>query len=151
MSLAWKLPYVELINEDRWENQIWDTPLWERKGTRTVNNHLRGCQCACLPEQSCAVCRPEFSVFVGDLASDMNEFQLHQVFKKYPSCKGAKVVTDQYGYSRWGSWAQFEQADVFSVMLLLPSSTFTWNMNFKGTCCDLHICHAFFSVISFLR
>lgn len=45
--------------------------------------------------------RPEFSVFVGDLASEVDDFQLHQVFKKYPSCKGAKVVTDQYGYSRY--------------------------------------------------
>uniref|UniRef100_A0A3Q2TWW7 tRNA selenocysteine-associated protein 1 n=1 Tax=Fundulus heteroclitus TaxID=8078 RepID=A0A3Q2TWW7_FUNHE len=42
---------------------------------------------------------PEFSVFVGDVASEVDDFQLHQVFKKYPSCKGAKVVTDQYGYS----------------------------------------------------
>lgn len=47
--------------------------------------------------------RPEYSVFVGDLASEVDDFQLHQVFKKYPSCKGAKVVTDQYGYSRYGS------------------------------------------------
>lgn len=45
--------------------------------------------------------RPEFSVFVGDLASEVDDFQLHQVFKKYLSCKGAKVVTDQYGYSRY--------------------------------------------------
>uniref|UniRef100_A0AAV2JW13 tRNA selenocysteine-associated protein 1 n=1 Tax=Knipowitschia caucasica TaxID=637954 RepID=A0AAV2JW13_KNICA len=43
---------------------------------------------------------PEFSVFVGDLASEVDDYQLHQAFKKYPSCKGAKVVTDQYGYSR---------------------------------------------------
>ncbi len=47
--------------------------------------------------------RPEFSVFVGDLASEVDDFQLHQVFKKYLSCKGAKVVTDQYGYSRYVS------------------------------------------------
>lgn len=56
------------------------------------------------PESLCDprgdVRRPEFSVFVGDLASDVDDFQLHQVFKKFPSCKGAKVVTDQYGYSR---------------------------------------------------
>lgn len=59
--------------------------------------------------------RPEFSVFVGDLASDVDDFHLHQVFKKYPSCKGAKVVTDQYGYSRYGSGTQFNQADIFCV------------------------------------
>lgn len=40
-------------------------------------------------------------MFVGDLASEVDDFQLHQVFKKYLSCKGAKVVTDQYGYSRY--------------------------------------------------
>lgn len=47
--------------------------------------------------------RPEFSVFVGDLASEVDDFQLLQVFKKFPSCKAAKVVTDQYGYSRYVS------------------------------------------------
>ncbi|KAG7526733.1 tRNA selenocysteine 1-associated 1-like isoform X1 [Solea senegalensis] len=50
---------------------------------------------------------PEFSVFVGDLASEVDDFQLHQVFKKYPSCKGAKVVTDQYGYSRGYGFVKF--------------------------------------------
>uniref|UniRef100_H3C490 tRNA selenocysteine-associated protein 1 n=1 Tax=Tetraodon nigroviridis TaxID=99883 RepID=H3C490_TETNG len=50
---------------------------------------------------------PEFSVFVGDLASDVDDFQLHQVFKKYPSCKGTKVVTDQYGYSRGYGFVKF--------------------------------------------
>ncbi|XP_028283672.1 tRNA selenocysteine 1-associated protein 1-like isoform X2 [Parambassis ranga] len=50
---------------------------------------------------------PEFSVFVGDLASEVDDYQLHQVFKKYPSCKGAKVVTDQYGYSRGYGFVKF--------------------------------------------
>ncbi|KAL6104789.1 uncharacterized protein ACO6RY_14437 [Pungitius sinensis] len=50
---------------------------------------------------------PEFSVFVGDLASEVDDFQLHQVFKKYLSCKGAKVVTDQYGYSRGYGFVKF--------------------------------------------
>ncbi|KAM9322732.1 tRNA selenocysteine 1-associated protein 1-like isoform 2-T2 [Pholidichthys leucotaenia] len=50
---------------------------------------------------------PEFSVFVGDLATEVDDFQLHQVFKKYPSCKGAKVVTDQYGYSRGYGFVKF--------------------------------------------
>lgn len=56
-------------------------------------------------------------MFVGDLASDVEDFQLQQVFKKYPSCKGAKVVTDQYGYSRYDSGTQFDQADIFSVFI----------------------------------
>lgn len=63
----------------------------------------------------CAFRRPEFSVFVGDLASDVDDFQLHQVFKKFPSCKGAKVVTDQYGYSRYGRCAQFDQARLVGI------------------------------------
>ncbi|XP_056148793.1 tRNA selenocysteine 1-associated protein 1-like [Lampris incognitus] len=50
---------------------------------------------------------PEFSVFVGDLASEVDDYQLHQVFKKYPSCKGAKVVTDQYGNSRGYGFVKF--------------------------------------------
>ncbi|XP_072297027.1 tRNA selenocysteine 1-associated protein 1-like [Eucyclogobius newberryi] len=50
---------------------------------------------------------PEFSVFVGDLASEVDDYQLHQAFKKYPSCKGAKVVTDQYGYSRGYGFVKF--------------------------------------------
>ncbi|XP_061792726.1 tRNA selenocysteine 1-associated protein 1-like [Nerophis lumbriciformis] len=49
----------------------------------------------------------EFSVFVGDLPSDANDYQLHQIFKKYSSCKGAKVVTDQYGYSRGYGFVNF--------------------------------------------
>ncbi|XP_054624354.1 tRNA selenocysteine 1-associated protein 1-like [Dunckerocampus dactyliophorus] len=50
---------------------------------------------------------PEFSVFVGDLSSEVDDYQLHQVFKKFPSCKGAKVVTDQYGYSRGYGFVKF--------------------------------------------
>ncbi|XP_028328972.1 tRNA selenocysteine 1-associated protein 1-like [Gouania willdenowi] len=50
---------------------------------------------------------PEFSIFVGDLASEVDDFKLHQVFEKYPSCKGAKVVTDQYGYSRGYGFVKF--------------------------------------------
>lgn len=70
--------------------------------------------------------RPEFSVFVGDLASEVDDFQLHQVFKKYLSCKGAKVVTDQYGYSRYVSSEMgehqpdgSEMSAVFSQMVTL--------------------------------
>lgn len=47
----------------------------------------------------------EFSVFVGDLSSEVDDYQLHQFFlKKYPSCKGGKVVSDQYGNSRYERW-----------------------------------------------
>ncbi|KAL4657110.1 tRNA selenocysteine 1-associated protein 1-like [Arapaima gigas] len=51
---------------------------------------------------------PEYSVFVGDLTSDVDDFQLHQFFvKKYPSCKGGKVVTDAYGNSRGYGFVKF--------------------------------------------
>uniref|UniRef100_A0A6Q2X4T1 tRNA selenocysteine-associated protein 1 n=1 Tax=Esox lucius TaxID=8010 RepID=A0A6Q2X4T1_ESOLU len=51
---------------------------------------------------------PEYSVFVGDLSSDVDDFQLHQFFlKKYPSCKGGKVVSDQYGNSRGYGFIKF--------------------------------------------
>ncbi|XP_062338281.1 tRNA selenocysteine 1-associated protein 1-like [Osmerus eperlanus] len=51
---------------------------------------------------------PEFSVFVGDLSSEVDDYQLHQFFsKKYPSCKGAKVVTDQFGNSRGYGFVKF--------------------------------------------
>ncbi|KAM6948516.1 tRNA selenocysteine 1-associated protein 1-like [Aplochiton taeniatus] len=50
---------------------------------------------------------PEFSVFVGDLSNEVDDFQLHHFFKKYASCKGAKVVTDQYGNSRGYGFVKF--------------------------------------------
>ncbi|XP_041698112.1 tRNA selenocysteine 1-associated protein 1-like [Coregonus clupeaformis] len=50
----------------------------------------------------------EFSVFVGDLSSEVDDYQLHQFFlKKYPSCKGGKVVSDQYGNSRGYGFIKF--------------------------------------------
>ncbi|MBN3285875.1 TSP1L protein, partial [Polyodon spathula] len=44
---------------------------------------------------------PEYSVFVGDLTPEIDDFQLYEFFvKKYASCKGGKVVTDPFGNSR---------------------------------------------------
>ncbi|KAF5906063.1 tRNA selenocysteine 1-associated protein 1-like [Clarias magur] len=51
---------------------------------------------------------PEFSVFVGDLTPEVDDYQLHQFFlKKYPSCKGGKVVTDPYGNSKGYGFVKF--------------------------------------------
>ncbi|KAJ8279591.1 hypothetical protein COCON_G00066570 [Conger conger] len=51
---------------------------------------------------------PEYSVFVGDLSSEVDDFQLYDFFvKKYPSCKGGKVVTDVYGNSRGYGFVKF--------------------------------------------
>lgn len=51
---------------------------------------------------------PEFSVFVGDLTSEVDDYQLHQFFlKKFPSCKGGKVVTDPFGNSKGYGFVKF--------------------------------------------
>ncbi|XP_023682085.1 tRNA selenocysteine 1-associated protein 1-like [Paramormyrops kingsleyae] len=51
---------------------------------------------------------PEYSVFVGDLTPEVDDFQLHQFFmKKYSTCKAGKVVTDQYGNSRGYGFVKF--------------------------------------------
>lgn len=52
---------------------------------------------------------PDFTIFVGDLASDVTDYMLQETFRAhYPSVKGAKVVTDKlsgrmkgYGFVRF--------------------------------------------------
>ncbi|OVA10553.1 RNA recognition motif domain [Macleaya cordata] len=52
----------------------------------------------------------DFTIFVGDLASDVTDYMLQETFRShYPSIKGAKVVTDRttgrskgYGFVRFG-------------------------------------------------
>ncbi|KAI1322903.1 RNA-binding domain-containing protein [Xylariaceae sp. FL0255] len=54
---------------------------------------------------------PEFSIFVGDLGHEVNEFVLVALFQaRFPSCKSAKIMTDQqtgqsrgYGFVRFSS------------------------------------------------
>lgn len=63
-------------------------------------------------------CEPEYSIFVGDLAPDINDYTLQQVFAEhYPSVKSAKVVTDAqtglsrgYGFVRFGSEHDMQRA-----------------------------------------
>ncbi|KAI4390093.1 hypothetical protein MLD38_002242 [Melastoma candidum] len=53
---------------------------------------------------------PEYTIFVGDLASDVTDVMLQEIFKAhYPSVKGAKIVMDKltgrpkgYGFVRFG-------------------------------------------------
>lgn len=53
---------------------------------------------------------PDFTIFVGDLAADVNDYYLLETFKAvYSSVKGAKVVTDRntgrskgYGFVKFG-------------------------------------------------
>jgi len=53
---------------------------------------------------------PEYSIFVGDLGPEVNEFVLVSLFQaRFPSCKSAKIMTDAvsgqsrgYGFVRFG-------------------------------------------------
>ncbi|XP_021594346.1 polyadenylate-binding protein RBP45C isoform X1 [Manihot esculenta] len=53
---------------------------------------------------------PDYTIFVGDLAADVNDYLLQETFRSvYSSVKGAKVVTDRvtgrpkgYGFVRFG-------------------------------------------------
>ncbi|CAN1789802.1 Polyadenylate-binding protein RBP45, partial [Linum perenne] len=62
----------------------------------------------------------DFTVFVGDLAADVNDYLLQETFKTvYPSVKGAKVVTDRvtgrskgYGFVRFGDEGEQRRAMV---------------------------------------
>lgn len=100
-------------------------------------------------------CRPEFSVFVGDLASEVDDFQLLQVFKKFPSCKGAKVVTDQYGYSRYvGSWRLHPALEILckhSVDSVLSPTAFIYlNVLFANCFLNMNLKVFFLKTVTFL-
>lgn len=53
---------------------------------------------------------PDYTIFVGDLASDVTDYMLQETFRAlFPSCKGAKVVIDRltgrtkgYGFVKFG-------------------------------------------------
>ncbi|MCJ1476349.1 hypothetical protein MMC13_005015 [Lambiella insularis] len=52
---------------------------------------------------------PEFSIFVGDLGPEVNEFVLVSLFQsRFPSCKSAKIMTDPIsGMSRGYGFVRF--------------------------------------------
>lgn len=57
----------------------------------------------------------EHSIFVGDLAPEVNDYMLQQAFaEKFPSVRSAKVVTDpSTGYSRRYGFVRFtDEADM---------------------------------------
>lgn len=57
---------------------------------------------------------PEYSIFVGDLGPEVNEYVLVQLFQnRFPSCKSAKIMTDPIsGMSRGYGFVRFsDQAD----------------------------------------
>ncbi|XP_042390709.1 RNA-binding protein L-like isoform X2 [Zingiber officinale] len=64
----------------------------------------------------------DYTIFVGDLAADVTDYLLQETFKnRYPSVKGAKIVTDKltghskgYGFVRFGD--PNEQSSAMSDM-----------------------------------
>ncbi|KAL1862875.1 hypothetical protein VTK73DRAFT_6594 [Phialemonium thermophilum] len=61
---------------------------------------------------------PEYSIFVGDLGPEVNEFVLVSLFQsRFPSCKSAKIMTDAvtgqsrgYGFVRFSDEADQQRA-----------------------------------------
>ncbi|NXN22422.1 TSP1L protein, partial [Nycticryphes semicollaris] len=56
---------------------------------------------------------PDYSIFVGELTPEVDDFQLFDYFlKRYPSCIDCKIATDLLGYSRGYAFVRFgEQGD----------------------------------------
>ncbi|NXF32611.1 TSP1L protein, partial [Nyctibius bracteatus] len=56
---------------------------------------------------------PDYSIFVGELTPEVDDFQLFDYFlKRYPSCMDCKIATDLLGYSRGYAYVRFgEQGD----------------------------------------
>ncbi|NXY50279.1 TSP1L protein, partial [Ceuthmochares aereus] len=56
---------------------------------------------------------PDYSIFVGELTPEVDDFQLFDYFlKRYPSCIDCKIATDLLGYSRGYAYVRFaEQGD----------------------------------------
>ncbi|VDO06928.1 unnamed protein product [Rodentolepis nana] len=57
----------------------------------------------------------EFSLFVGELTEDVDDLILFNAFKKYPSCRSAKVVMNNgksrgYGFVRFAAEADMDKA-----------------------------------------
>lgn len=65
----------------------------------------------------------EYSVFVGDLTDDVDDYDLYKTFKdRYPSTKGAKVVLESNGESRGFGFVRF--SNNFEQMAALKDMQF---------------------------
>ncbi|XP_042318751.1 putative uncharacterized protein C6orf52 homolog isoform X3 [Sceloporus undulatus] len=62
--------------------------------------------------------RPEFSIFVGELTPEVDDFLLYDYFfKRYPSCIDCKVATDLLGYSRGYGFVRFsDEGDMMRAL-----------------------------------
>ncbi|OWF46042.1 tRNA selenocysteine 1-associated protein 1-like [Mizuhopecten yessoensis] len=53
---------------------------------------------------------PEFSLFIGDLSTDVDDYVLYYAFaKKYRSCRSAKVVLENNGRSKGYGFVRFSE------------------------------------------
>jgi hypothetical protein len=68
---------------------------------------------------------PEYSIFVGDLGPEVNEYVPHSVFQnKFPLCKSAKIMSDPIsGLSSGYDFVRFtdESDPLVSVQYILRS------------------------------
>ncbi|CRL06805.1 CLUMA_CG019605, isoform A [Clunio marinus] len=64
--------------------------------------------CATTSQNKALLADREFSVWVGDLSSDVDDYNLYRVFSaKYQSIKTAKVIMDDSGFSRGYGFVKF--------------------------------------------
>ncbi|KAM4685534.1 tRNA selenocysteine 1-associated protein 1-like isoform 1-T2 [Amazona ochrocephala] len=85
----------------------WRTPQKKRK----KKNKIKPGRIEFVPSSTAA--RPDYSIFVGELTPEVDDFQLYDYFlKRYPSCIDCKIATDLLGYSRGYAFVRFgEQGD----------------------------------------
>ncbi|XP_064624981.1 tRNA selenocysteine 1-associated protein 1-like [Lineus longissimus] len=68
--------------------------------------------------------QPEYSLFIGDLSEDVDDYTLFNAFKRYPSCRTAKVVLDGSGRSKCYGFVRFsEEVDQHRALLEMQHET----------------------------
>ncbi|MBN3291289.1 TSAP1 protein, partial [Polypterus senegalus] len=86
-------PLLEPYMDEKFIAQAFVTMGETVTGVRIIRNRITG---------------PEYSVFVGDLTSDVDDGMLYEFFlSRYPSCRGGKVVLDHLGNSRGCGFVKF--------------------------------------------
>lgn len=59
----------------------------------------------------------EYSIWVGDLSSDVDDYSLYRVFNKYKSIKVEKVVLDSSGFSKGYGFVRFASEEEKNMAL----------------------------------
>ncbi|KAH6648246.1 hypothetical protein BKA67DRAFT_357676 [Truncatella angustata] len=77
---------------------------------------------------------PEYSIFVGDLGHEVNEFVLVALFQaRFPSCKSAKIMTDQQtGQSRGYGFVRFSNEQDQQRALVEMQGVYCGNRPMRG-------------------